>query len=110
VRIGGAVLLVALLTLGAYVGYDRYSSTRTSFANLDYRVVSDTEVSVRFQVRMSPGDRVRCVLRARDRDNVSVGTRELLLGPDLSGTVTRSEVVTTTGRAVVGEVLTCRPA
>ena len=108
--VGGALLLVVLLAGFSVVAYRHYAQERTPFTNLDYTVGSDHEIVVRFQVVKDAGKTVQCVLQARDRDNAEVGSFLATIGPGESGTVTKAVHLTTTRRAVAGEVLTCRPA
>jgi hypothetical protein len=108
VLLGGAALLVAALMGFAFVAYQHYASTRVEFSDLGYQV-SDTGVAVRFQVVKGAGKKVECVLQARDRNNVEVGSLVVTIGPEGSGAVTKSSFVPTSRPAVAGEVLSCRP-
>jgi hypothetical protein len=109
VLVGGAVLLVAALVGFAFFAYQHYAKARTQFSNLGYQV-TETGVSVRFQVVKDAGKKVQCVLQARDGNNVEVGSLVVTIGPEGSGAVTKASFVPTTRRAVAGEVLSCRPA
>ncbi|MFN2538211.1 MAG: DUF4307 domain-containing protein [Mycobacteriales bacterium] len=106
----GATLLVVALTAFSVVAYRHYAQGRAPFRNLDYTVQSDEGVLVRFEVVKDAGTTVRCLLQARDRDNLEVGSLVATVGPEGSGTVTRAYLVRTSHRAVAGEVLSCRPA
>ena len=108
--LAGAALLVTVLTAFSVLAYRHYSHGRTPFRNVDYQVQSDTRVLVRFEVVKDAGKRVQCLLQARDRNNVEVGSLVATVGPEGSGTVTNAYLVSTRHRAVAGEVLSCRPA
>ena len=90
VLLGGAALLVAVLTVFSVVAYRHYAQGRTPFRNVDYEVQSDTRVLVRFEVVKDAGKTVRCLLQARDRNNAEVGSLVATVGPDGSGTVTKA--------------------
>ena len=105
---GGAVALVLALTAATWFGYQRYSNGRVSYATLFSTVVSDTETTVRFQLRKSSGTTVRCLLNAVDADRAEVGTATVDVGPDRSGLITTTETITTTRRGAGGQVLSCR--
>lgn len=109
VVVGGALVLVLLLVVFSFLAYQHYAERRTPFSTVTYRVDSDHAVTIRFQVARDAGRTVQCLLQARDRDGSDVGSLVATVGPG-SGTETRSAVVPTTRRAVVGEVLSCRPA
>jgi hypothetical protein len=110
VLLGLGVLLVVALAGLSFFAYRHYADARTPFQNTGYRVVSDTSVEVQFSVSKERGDTVQCQLAARDADQTEVGSLLVTLGPDEAGTVDRTETVTTTARAALGEVLSCRPA
>ena len=105
---GGLALLVVALTAGSWLAYHRYSQGRVSYATLFSTVVSDTETSVRFQLRKSSDSTVRCFLNAVDRDHTEVGAASVDIGPDRSGLITMTSTVPTTARAAGGQVLSCR--
>ena len=107
VLITGAAALGTLLLVLSYLAFDRYSSARTSFGLLGYRVVSDREVEVTFEVRKELGATVLCGLVARDADKRTVGTVDVTVGPAERDPVRVVERITTTARATTVEVTSC---
>jgi hypothetical protein len=107
VLVTGASLLGLLLLVLTYLAFDRYTSARTTFGLLGYRVVSDTEVEVRFEVRKALGDTVMCALVARDADKRTVGTSDVTVGPAERDPVAVTERFTTTARASTVDVVSC---
>ncbi|MCU1600563.1 MAG: hypothetical protein JWO22_1272 [Frankiales bacterium] len=108
VLIGGAVVLLTALVAFSFVAFQHYSGSRARFSNLDYTVESETSVLIRFQISLGAGDRAQCLLQARDRDNAEVGSRTVTVAGEDTSMFTVEEHVTTTRRAVAGEVLSCR--
>lgn len=100
------VLTLLALTFGAW---DRYSSSRVPFTVLGYRVVSDTQVEVRFEVHKATSSTVTCLVRARDRTGSVVGREEVEVGPSEGAPTRITTTLTTSARAVAGEVTACRP-
>jgi hypothetical protein len=103
-----AGLGVALL-IGTYAAWDRYSSGRVPFSVLGYEVLSDQAVEVRFEVHKAPSSTVTCLVRARGRDGGFVASEQVEVGPSQSGPVRVTHRLTTSARAVNGEVARCRP-
>jgi hypothetical protein len=108
--VGGAVVLLTALLGFSYVAYRHYASTRAAFTNLDYRVASDSSVLIRFRIALDKGETAQCVLQARDRDNVEVGSVLVTLTGKGSSPFTVERTLPTKHRAVAGEVLSCRRA
>ena len=106
--LGGAALLVAALIGFSVFAYQHYSSSRTAFTNLGYQVVSDHEVTVRFQVVLAAGASAQCLVQARDRDSLEVGSQVVTVTSEGSRTVTIAHSLRTSRRAVSGLVLSCR--
>ena len=76
-----------------------------------YDDITDTSVTVRFEVVKDPRATVICRLRARSADNVSVGSAEVEVGPPAHlGRSVVEAVVRTSERPVNGEVQGCEPA
>jgi hypothetical protein len=107
VQVGAAVLGLLVLLAGTWLVYDRFSNGGTRFATLGYVVRSDTEVDIRFQVSKDPGTTVECLVRARDRDGVEVGSQKVRVEGGGTGEVERVQRVTTLRRAATGEVTEC---
>ena len=102
------VAVAALLGIGllafSYAAWRHTSSGRTGVTVLGYDVVDDHVVEVRFEVRKAGTSAVVCVVRARDRDGVEVGSEDVRVGPDVAVVTHR---LTTTRRAASGEVTGC---
>jgi hypothetical protein len=109
-RVGAGLLLVAALLGFAFVGYRHYAHGRAPFTNTGYAVQSDSSVLVRFTVVVEAHETVRCLLQARDADNVEVGSAVVRVTSGSSRAVAREDTVSTKRRAVAAEVLSCRPA
>ena len=73
-----------------------------------YRVMSDRSVEVVIRVVKDSDVAAVCLVRARSRDGVEVGRQEIEIprGPEDE---VRSITLTTTGRAITGELLGCEP-
>jgi hypothetical protein len=100
--VGGGLGLV--LAAASYATYDRAASARTPVTLEGYRVVDDGTVEVRFDVHKDRADTVVCAVRARGRDGGQVGAADVTVGP---GTGKVRYALTTTARAVLGEVTGC---
>jgi Domain of unknown function (DUF4307) len=78
-------------------------------ALLAYEEITETSVTVRFEVVKDAGATVVCRVRARNLDNVSVGGQDVLVGPPEHGARSVVEVVLpTTERPINGELTGCR--
>jgi len=104
----GVVIAGLLLSFAMYDVYagDRIKSQVTSF-----RIVSDSEVSISFEVTKDPGEDVTCIVRARSRDGREVGRAEVPI-PDNAGgrdTVPVTYTLATSKLAVAPEVYGCGP-
>ncbi len=110
VRTGAAVGALLLLSF-AYFGYNRFSSNRTSFGLTGYHVIDDASVEVRFEVRKDLSATVVCAVVARDRNNVTVGRKDVTVGPAERETALVTQQFATTHRAATVEVTSCsKPA
>lgn len=102
----GMVTIVAAVAL-TWLGWAAWGQTRVVREQaLTYEVLSDTRVSLKFEVVRPDGQRLGCTVRARDGDGLEVGRAEVILvaGQTLE---TRTVLITTTGRASTAEVLGC---
>lgn len=109
--IGAVVALIAALLLVALVTVAlRASRPAVSYGLLGFRVVDDTHVEVRFEVHKAPLAQVVCTVRARGRSGAEVGQTEVTVGPRDDGrrVTPVTHLLTTSDRAVSGEVLGCR--
>jgi hypothetical protein len=91
----------------AYVGFDRLSADKVRFGLLSYEVVDDATTEVRFQVDKAAGETVTCFVRAQDAQMRTVGSQDVVVGPDASGRTTQTVRLTTTSRAASGQVVGC---
>ncbi len=73
-----------------------------------YTVSSPGSVQVVFELAREPGTAVTCVLRARGRDGLEVGRRQVDLPPATRRSTVEQVDVPTTARAVTGELVGCR--
>jgi len=97
------------LLVGTYAAWDRYSAGRVPFSVLGYSVVDDSTVEIRFEVHKAPSSSVTCLLRALGEDKAVVGSEQVVVGPSDAGPVRVTHRLTTSARAVAGEVARCRP-
>jgi hypothetical protein len=108
--------IVPLLTLAvvaagvaiAAVAFSRLGSAEVKGELGGYRVIDDRTVEVTASVtRDDPSQAVVCIVRARSYDGDEVGRREVLVAPSSADTVQVRTLVTTSRRAVVGDVYGC---
>ena len=101
-----AVVLVALRGV-AVLGYRTLGSAPIQGEQVAFRIVDDHTVQVTVEVqRDEPSKPADCVVRARAESGLEIGRREVLIRP--SEGVTRQDTeLTTSERAVVGEVYGC---
>jgi hypothetical protein len=109
------VLIVAAVVFGAGVlglavaFYDKFGQTDYTADIIGWNEPSDTELVIRFRVRVPEGGTASCMLRARDYDGFEVGRRAVVVpAPDGGGPVELSESVPTKSRASVGDIMGCR--
>jgi hypothetical protein len=102
----GGLLLVGL----AYLAFDRFSGSGVRSGTLGYRVRSDTEVQVRYQVTRPLGTTVVCAVQATGRDGSVVGAQDVRLDPTDREDLVTTTTLTTTARAATAQVLGCRTA
>jgi hypothetical protein len=104
VVIAGLLLSVAMYNI--YSG-DAINSRVTSF-----RISSDSEVSISFEVTKQSGEEAICIVRARSRDGREVGRAEVAIPVSKNGkdTVAVTYKLATSKRAVAPEVYGCAPS
>ncbi|MCW2599514.1 MAG: hypothetical protein JWM02_1343 [Frankiales bacterium] len=105
--ITGAVLLGVLLLVSTYLAYNRFTTAQTAFGVVGFRVLSDHAVEVQFDVHKDLKASVLCLVSARDKDNVQVGSATVTVGPSSTDPVRTVHTLTTTHRATTGEVTGC---
>jgi Domain of unknown function (DUF4307) len=76
-------------------------------ATLVSYTVTDTTVTVKFQIVKNAEYPATCTVRARNREGAEVGSRDVTI-PAGVRTDTLTEELTTTGKPVTGEVRDCR--
>ena len=105
-----AALIVVLLLVSIRL-YRQYGDPTYDAQVIRYVDISDTQVTIDFLVTVPPGGSATCVLRARSYDGAEVGRRSVqVTAADGERQVTASELVRTTARPFIGEVLRCGPA
>ena len=113
----GRLVTLAVVGVGAGAGVGvllwmaLHAATPTvSAVLLGYEVRDSSAVEVRIEVRRDPAQAVRCLLRAQDIDNVTVGRLDLEVPPSADRTVALAVVVPTTRLATNGELEECTAA
>ncbi len=102
------VLVVAIMGLITLKLYDQYGRDEFSPTVLQYTNVTDTSITVKFQVDKSSGRAAVCTLDAYAVDGSIIGTAQV---PVPTGTeVTVTYTLPTTGKARTADVATCQPA
>jgi hypothetical protein len=91
--------------------YSQYGDPNYDAQIVGWSDVTDQRMTIRFTVRVPAGGSATCGLRARDYAAAEVGRRTVTVTAKDSAThIDASEVVTTTARAAVGEVVRCAAA
>jgi len=104
-----ALVIVASLLLTVRL-YRQWGDPNYDAQIVSWDAVSATQLSMKFTVRVPAGGSTRCVLRGRDYGGNEVGRREVTLSA--SGeetTIAAVEVVPTTAKAAVADVVRCQP-
>lgn len=78
-----------------------------SWQTLGYKVVSDQQVRVDWQVTRPGGAALTCTIEALARDFSPVGTARVTVAASPDETTNESALLRTTSRAVTGQVKTC---
>ena len=103
-----AVGLIACAGVGVLLWIALHAATpAVSAVLLGYEVRDASAVEVRIEVRRDPSQAVRCLLRAQDIDNVTVGRLDLQVPPSADRTVALAVVVRTAWLATNGELEEC---
>ena len=102
----GTVGILAGVGLAIWFGL---SSTlgQPSWQTLGYKVVSDQQVRVDFQVYRPGGTALSCTVEALSRDFAPVGTSTVQVPASPDETTNESVTLRTTSRAVTGQVKSC---
>ena len=103
------VVVAAVAVLLSVRLYHQYGDSTYDAQIVRWTGATNTQITIDFTVRVPPGEAATCTLRARDYAGAEVGTRTVTVrATGDESTIKASEVVPTTARAVVGEVLRCR--
>ena len=107
-----SVLFIGLLVAIGYFLYLRYGSDRVQARVIDFQVRSDTSVVIDVEVLKRAGGTAYCLVRSRGSSGAEVGRDVVVV--DAVGTAERvvrvEHELTTTERAVTGEVGRCTDA
>ena len=104
----GVIVAVVAVFLSVRL-YQQYGDPTYDAQIVRWTGSTETQVTIDFTVRVPPGAAATCTLRARDYDGGEVGNRTVTVrATGNESTITASEVVPTTAKAFVGEVLRCR--
>jgi Domain of unknown function (DUF4307) len=106
----GALFLGLLVAL-AFLLYSRWGTPDVPVRPRGFEVLSDTAVRVEFEVTPTAGGEAWCLVRSRGEQGQEVG-RVFVRVPaaDDGGVVRVDHVLTTSARAVTGEVPRCLPS
>lgn len=105
------VLVVAVSLLLSVRLYQQYGETDYKAQIVGWDEPSATTMNIEFTVRVPAGRAASCTLRARDYGGNELGRRTVVVRPEGSATTIQAkEVVTTTAKGSVGDVLGCQPA
>jgi hypothetical protein len=105
VLVGIAAVFLVIRLYGQY-GDPNYDAQIVGWSD-----VTDKQMTIRFKVRVPAGGSATCGLRARDYAGAEVGRATVTVSaPGSATTIDAREVLPTTARAAVGEVLRCAAA
>jgi Domain of unknown function (DUF4307) len=102
------VLVVAVGTVVALVGYRRLGTSPVSGSLAGYQVVDSETASVTISVtRSDPSRPVDCIVRVKAADGSETGRREVLVGPSDQGTVQVTTTVKSSRPPVMADIYGC---
>ena len=102
----GTVGILAGVALAIWFGLSA-TLGQPSWQTLGYKVVSDQQVRVDFEVYRPGGTALTCTVEALARDFSPVGTSTVTVPASTDETTRTSATLRTTSRAVTGQVRTC---
>lgn len=102
----GTVGILAGVGLAIWFGLSA-TLGQPSWQTLGYKVVSDQQVRVDFEVTRPGGRAMTCTVEALARDFSPVGTSTVQVAASAEETTTESATLRTTSRAVTGQVRSC---
>jgi hypothetical protein len=103
--------VVAVGLLLSWQLYRTYAADRITSQVTRYSIVSDSMVTISFEVRKGGGEPATCIVRARSRDGQEVGRAEVEVpaGAKDQRSVAVTYTLATSKRAVAPEVYGCAP-
>lgn len=105
-----AAVLITVLVLASVKLYRQYGDPTYDAQVIRYTGITDSRVTVDFQVTVPPGGSAICLLRARSYQGAEVGRRTVTVtATDGARQATGSEQIPTSARPFIGEVLRCGP-
>ena len=107
-----AIVLGVLATLAlfgaAVAAYQRFEGVDVEGKMAAYEVLDDQTVEITISVtRKNPATPAVCIVRARSKDGVEIGRREVLVGPADARTVAVTTTVKSFLRPFVGDIYGC---
>ena len=102
----GTVGILAGVALAIWFGLSA-TLGQTSWQTIGYKVLSDEQVRVDFEVQRPGGAALTCTVEALARDFSPVGTSQVRVAASSDETTTESVTLRTTSRAVTGQVKAC---
>jgi len=103
-----AIVVIAVCAALSYKLYEQYGNPEFTPTVVAVSNISDTSMTVRFNVQKPDGKPATCTLNAIAYDSTVVGTAQV---PVPAGkNVTVSYAITTLSRGFVADVPTCQPA
>lgn len=105
------VALVAVLGLASARLYRQYGDPTYDAQVITYTDITDSQLRLVFRVTVPAGGSAICAVRARSRDGAEVAREEVRVdAPAGERQPVVEHQLTTTGKALLGEVLRCRAA
>jgi hypothetical protein len=104
------LVIIASLLLSVRL-YQRWGDPTYDAQIVGWTDVTTTQMKIQFTVTVPAGGAASCVVRARDYGGNEVGRRTVVVSATGSATsISASEVVSTTSRGSVGDVIRCQSA
>jgi hypothetical protein len=102
-----ALVITAAVVLAWILWVVIESRSPVHWTDVGFRIVSDQQVDVTYDVHKDPAASATCTLRALDQAKGTVGTADVVIGPTTSDVTRRTDTVRTSALAVTGFVRTC---
>ena len=102
-------LFLGLLAAVLFSLFDRYNGDQVRARVIDFQVLSDDRVRIDLEVAKRAGSPAYCIVRSRGADGAEVGREVVEVDPrgDDRRVLRVEHVLTTSARAVTGEVGRC---